>query len=320
MKFLSLLQKNLVIAIPVIMVLGFIAGISADVSFLKPLILPLTFLMVFPMMVPLPFKKLFEKGDGKVQVAAQVLNFGVMPFIAWGIGLLFFGDNKFLAIGLLLAGLLPTSGMTISWTGMAKGNMAAAVKMTVFGLILGSLLTPIYLKLFMGTSVEINLVQVFIQIAVVVFVPLVLGNVTRISLVKKFGQEQFEKSIKPNFPPFSTIGVLAIVFAAMALKAKGIAENPELLVTILIPMILLYVVNFAVSVATGKLLFKRADAIALLYGTVMRNLSIALAIAMTAFGPEGSEIALVIALGYIVQVQLAAWSVKWVNRIFGEQK
>ena len=30
---------------------------------------------------------------------------------------------------------------------------------------------------------------------------------------------------------------------------------------------------------------------------------------MTAFGPQGSEIALVIALAYIVQVQAAAWYV-----------
>ena len=48
-----------------------------------------------------------------------------------------------MALGLLLASLVPTSGMTISWTGFAGGNLAAAVKMTVIGLILGSLATPL---------------------------------------------------------------------------------------------------------------------------------------------------------------------------------
>src|SRR5699024_12706622 len=47
--------------------------------------------------------------------------------------------------GLALSALLPTSGMTISWTVLQKGNVGAAVKLTVFGLILGSLLTPWYL-------------------------------------------------------------------------------------------------------------------------------------------------------------------------------
>jgi CBS-domain-containing membrane protein len=49
----------------------------------------------------------------------------------------------------------------------------------------------------------------------------------------------------------------------------------------------------------------------------MRNLSIALAIAMTAFGSEGSEIALIIALAYIIQVQAAAGYVKFTDRLFG---
>jgi predicted Na+-dependent transporter len=50
----------------------------------------------------------------------------------------------------------------------------------------------------------------------------------------------------------------------------------------------------------------------------MRNLSIALAIAITAFGPQqGSEIALIIAMAYIIQVQSAAWYVKFTDQIFG---
>ncbi|MDJ0708298.1 MAG: hypothetical protein QNJ46_33930 [Leptolyngbyaceae cyanobacterium MO_188.B28] len=50
----------------------------------------------------------------------------------------------------------------------------------------------------------------------------------------------------------------------------------------------------------------------------MRNLSIASAIVMTAFGKEqSSEIALIIAMAYIIQVQAAAWYVKFTDKIFG---
>ena len=50
----------------------------------------------------------------------------------------------------------------------------------------------------------------------------------------------------------------------------------------------------------------------------MRNLSIALAMALTVFGgDEGAEIAIIIALAYIIQVQSAAWYVKFTDRIFG---
>jgi ACR3 family arsenite efflux pump ArsB len=111
--------------------------------------------------------------------------------------------------------------------------------------------------------------------------------------------------------------VLGIVFTAMALKAPTIVGNPALLLRLLVPLALLYGLNFLLSTLVGKLLFRRGDAIALVYGSVMRNLSIALAVAMTAFGAAGSEIALIIALAYIIQVQAAAWYVKLTDRIFG---
>ena len=64
-------------------------------------------------------------------------------------------------------------------------------------------------------------------------------------------------------------------------------------------------------------LLPRGDAIALVYGTVMRNLSIALALAMNVFGGQSAGAALVIALAYILQVQSAAWYVKLGDRFFG---
>jgi predicted Na+-dependent transporter len=51
----------------------------------------------------------------------------------------------------------------------------------------------------------------------------------------------------------------------------------------------------------------------------MRNLSIALALAMNAFGSASSDAALVITLAYIIQVQSAAWYVKLTDRLFGQK-
>ena len=49
----------------------------------------------------------------------------------------------------------------------------------------------------------------------------------------------------------------------------------------------------------------------------MLNLSTALAIAINAFGERGTDAALVVAMAYIIQVQSAAWYVKYTDRIFG---
>ncbi len=317
-QFLLKINKNLIIVIPFVMILGFIYGINFNPDLLKNLIIPLTFLMVYPMMVTLNLKKLFESKDNKTQILTQVINFGIIPFIAFLTGKVFFEEKPFISLGLLLASLLPTSGMTISWTGFAKGNLEAAVKMTVIGLTLGSLATPFYIKWLMGTSIEVNIPDIIKQIVIIVFIPMILGFITQQIIVKKAGQKEFQEKITQKFSSVSTLGVLGIVFVAIALKAQSLFASPEELLLILIPLLGLYLVNYILSTFVGKLFLPRGDAIALVYGTVMRNLSIALAIAMNSFGNAGSEIALIICVAYIIQVQSAAWYVKFTDRIFGK--
>jgi ACR3 family arsenite efflux pump ArsB len=314
---LQKLTRNLIYAIPAMMLAGFAYGLWADTAWLKAAIIPFTFLMVYPMMVTLKIRKVFEGGDAKAQILTQLINFGLIPFLTFGVGLLFFRDRPYMALGLLLAGLVPTSGMTISWTGFAKGNMSAAVKMTVIGLIAGSLATPFYVQALMGTAIQMQLSAVFKQILFIVFLPMALGYLTQRFLMKRYGQQTFQRDIGPKFPGLSTVGVLGIVFVALALKARTIAAAPGVLLDILVPLLLLYGFNFLLSTLIGKSLLPRGDAIALVYGSVMRNLSIALAIAINAFGTQGSDAALVIAMAYIIQVQSAAWYVRFTPKVFG---
>ena len=319
-QLLQKINKNLVIAIPLFLLGGFLFGSMVDQSFiqhLRLLIMPLTILMVFPMMVTLNMANLKKGLNYKLQITAQLINFTIIPAIAFLLGSFFFPHQPYLALGLLLAALLPTSGMTISWTGFAKGNMGAAINMTVIGLTLGSLLTPFYVQILFGESIEISLLKTCLQIVTIVFVPMLLGQLTRQILLRKYPPETFKKNLAPRFPALSTLGVLCIVFVAMALKAKSILAEPQLLIGIVVPLLLLYGVNFSISTLIGRALFNRGDGIALVYGTVMRNLSIALAVAMTGFGQAGAQAALVIAVAYIIQVQSAAWYVKLTNILFG---
>jgi len=106
LNLLKHIQRNLVWLIPIMMLAGFLTGITIDSSMLKQLIIPLTF-----------------------QFVTQLLNFTVIPLIAFGLGKVAFPDSPYITLGLLLASLLPTSGMTISWTGMARGNVPAAIKL-----------------------------------------------------------------------------------------------------------------------------------------------------------------------------------------------
>ncbi|MGM5487788.1 MAG: bile acid:sodium symporter [Nanobdellota archaeon] len=313
---LNVIKQNLVWFVAAFMLLGLVNGYLFPGEYLKPLIIPLTILMVYPMMVSMDMKAVFSRCSYRLQLATQLINFVFIPLFAFGLGRLFFPEQQYFAFGLLLLALLPTSGMTISWTGFAKGNAQVAVKMTIIGLIAGVLIAPVYAWLLMGTMISIPLAGIMRQISLIIIIPLTLGVLTQFMLKRYIGEARFNKDMKRNFPLLSLLGVIGIIFVAMSLKAQQIIQEPWVLIQLLIPLLLFYGVNYAITSFIGKVFFKREDAIALVYGTVMRNLSVALAIAMTVF-ENGSDMALIMSVAYILQIKSAAWYVKLNERIFG---
>ncbi len=314
---LGFLQRNLVWSIPVAMVAGLIVGASADPGVLRPLILPVTMLMIFPIMVTLDVRALVGTCHWRMLAAVQLANLLVLPLLGWWLGRIFLADEPYWAFGLLLMATLPTSGMTISWTRFAGGDVAAAVKMTVIGLLLGSLLVPLYAHLLMGQTVPLDLLATVRSILLVVFVPLVAGLITQVILRRSFGESRFNREIKPRLPSLSTLAVLAIIVIAMALRARVILGDPGQLLRLLPPLVVFYVIAYTGATLLGRRLLPRGEALVLVFSTAMRNLSLALALAMTVLGPQGAEAALVIAVAYVVQVQSAAWYVKRADRLVG---
>jgi len=311
LAWLGGLGKRLVYLIPAAMLLGLIAGALTDLSALSSLVLPMTMLMVYPMLIGFKPRDAFTLADRRPVGLAMVLNFVVLPLVAFGLAWIFFRDSPSLFAGMILAGLFPTSGMTISWTGFAQGNVRAAVTMTVIGLLLASLLAPFYLWVLAGAVVPVDVVGVLLTILMVVGLPMLAGTVTRVALVRTKGQAALRR-LQPAFQGLSTLGVLAIVFVAIGLKARMILAQPMLLAWVLVPVVLFYAINYLVAIGLGGAL-ERSEGVAVVYGTVMRNLSIALGLAVASFGPEA---ALVLAAAFIVQVQSAAWSVRFMDAAF----
>lgn len=309
LAWLGGLGKRLVYLIPASMLLGLGAGYLFDLSGLSILVLPMTMLMVYPMLIGFKPRDAFTLTDRKPVGLAMLLNFLVLPLVAFALAWLFFRDNPNLFVGMIMAGLFPTSGMTISWTGFAGGNVRAAVTMTVVGLLLASLLAPVYLWALAGALVPVDVPGILFTILMVVGVPMLAGSLTRIGIVRAKGPAEFRR-LQPAFQGLSTLGVLAIVFIAMALRAPMILAQPSLLAWVLVPVIIFYTFNYLLSIGLGRALLPPADGIAVVYGTVMRNLSIALGLAVTNFGVEA---ALILAAAFIVQVQSAAWSVRFLK-------
>ncbi|MDD2534428.1 MAG: arsenic resistance protein [Eubacteriales bacterium] len=303
-KFFLYPSSNLVVVIPIVLVLGFLTGLVANTAFFKDYILVMTFLMIYPTMIGFKIKEAVDLSHMKPLLISLAANFVIIPVVAYLLGTLLLGNSPEMFVGLVMISLFPTSGMTISWTMLNKGNVAAAIKITAVSLLLGSFLAPWYLYLMVGKLIQIDVAQTFLTILLVVILPMIAGSLTFQVLRKKSTPEQFNKTIKPYFPAASTWFLMLLIFASISMKAKSIMANPANLVKILLILIVFYGFNFVFSTIVARKTLNVADGYAYLYGTVMRNLSIALGIAVSAFGPET---ALVVTLAFILQVQGAAW-------------
>lgn len=297
-------SKNLVITIPIALVFGFLTGLWADTTFLKDYILVMTFLMIYPTMIGFKIREAFDFSYMKTVLISLLVNFLLIPGFAYLAGRLFLQENPDLFVGLVMISLFPTSAMTISWTMLNKGNVAAAIKITSLSLLLGSFLAPWYLYAMVGKLVAVNLVQTFITILLVVVLPMIAGAVTYRFLMSKFSLEKFNAKIKPLFPAISVWFLMFLIFASISMKAKSMMTNPGFLLRSALVLAVFYAFNFLFSTLVARFTLPAGDGFALLYGTVMRNLSVALGIAVSAFG---AETALVVTLAFIIQVQGAAW-------------
>lgn len=288
------------ISVPLTLVIAFIVGTLTDTRVLGPTVLYATIIMIYATMIGFNFKELTSVQGTKVLGFSVLINFLIVPAVAYVLGITILSEYPIMFAGLALSALLPTSGMTISWTALHGGNVPAAVKLTVFGLILGSLLTPWYLLMMVGQLVEVDIWGTFQTIITVVFVPMILGHITFKMIMRKMSMPEFKKRVKPALAPLSIWAMLYIVFVSVSARASMIVNNLELILIATVVLILFYFLNFAISTFFAVKFFNRGDGIALVNGTVLRNLSIAIGLAVASFGAEA---ALIVTIAFVVQQQ-----------------
>jgi len=309
-KILKSITDNLVYLILASLLIGLFAGqyASADIkSTLKSLVLPVLILMIYPMMINIKIGEVFNAfKDIKPVALSLFINFVVSPLIAIGIANAFFHGNPMYAVGIYLMALLPTSGMTAAWTGLAKGNLNTALVLIAVNLLLSIFILPIYLNFLIAEGVPFDPMELFRQLILIVLLPMIAGDLTRRAIIKWKGKESFMK-LKPNLSGISSFGVLIIVFIAMCMKSDKILSDIFASAMTLIPLIVFYGLMLATSILIGKFMLERGKAIALTYSTGMRDLSVAIAIAMLSF----PEAVLLIAMGYMIQTPVAALYMKY---------
>ncbi len=319
---LRYLKANLIYVVVVSLAVGLIVGQfigPGTQTTLQSAIIPVLFVMIYPMMINIDIREVLSVREHVAPVGLSLLvNFAIAPLVAVALASVFFAGNPAYAIGLYLIALIPTSGMTAAWTGLAGGDLEAALVAIAVNLVAAIFILPVYLSALIGDAVGFDPNALYRQLAIIVVVPMVAGNLTRRFLLRRLGENGF-KRLKPTFGGVSSLGVMLIVFIAMAIRSESILADPLTSALTIIPLVAFYAVILAVGTGLGGLLLSDSRSVALVYATSMRNLSIALAIAAVPGFPP-AEAVLPIALAYLIQPPLGAVYMQYRRDIIDEGK
>lgn len=292
-------SSNLVYVIPSTIIVGVVFGYFIDTSVLEPLILPTVVLMVYPSMIGLNWRDLVHLQEKKLMVISLLINFLLVPIVAYALGLLFLFNSPGLFAGLAIASLLPTSNMTVAFTMLAKGNVRAAIKLTTTSIILGSFLTPWYLYFMIGQYLPVDRALAFKILGLIIFLPMIMGASTFKYLMTKYNMDDFNRKIKPLLPGICAWGAMLVIFISISTTAKYIFSSPDILASALLVQVLFYLFNYLfayIGCKVGK--FCKEDASVLVYGTVLRYLAISIGLASVLFDYQA---VFMVSLAFLIQ-------------------
>jgi ACR3 family arsenite efflux pump ArsB len=307
-RLLTGVKDRLIYAIVGSLVTGLAAGQIAGPgtkSALQAAVLPVLFLMIYPMMINIDLREVVNVREHLGTVGLSLLiNFGVAPLVAVALARTLFAGDPTVAVSLYFIALIPTSGMTAAWTGLAGGDLEGALVAMAVNLLAAVAILPVYLSVLIPTGVGFEPLPLYRQLALIVAIPMAAGMTTRWVLLRRRGKERFQE-LKPLFGGISSVGVMLIVFIAMAMRSNSILADPVASGATVLPLVAFYAVILGVGVLVGRLLLATPQTVALVYATSMRNLSIAVAI-VAAPGFPPTEAVLPIALAYLLQPPLGA--------------
>ena len=289
----------------------------------------LIWLMIFPMMLKVDFKSIKNVGKNpKGLFVTWVTNWLIKPFTMFGIASLFFfvvfktlipADlaKDYLA-GAILLGAAPCTAMVFVWSHLTKGDPAyTVVQVATNDLIILPAFAPIVAFLLGVSGVSIPWDTLLLSVALFVVVPLMAGIITRTQLIKRKGEEYFNKTFLPKFNNTTIAGLLLTLIIIFSFQGDVILENPLHIILIAVPLIIqTFLIFFIVYLASKvlKLPHKIAAPAGMIGASNFFELAVAVAIAL--FGAQ-SPVALATIVGVLTEVPVMLILVKIANNTKG---
>lgn len=285
----------------------------------------LIWLMIYPMMLKVDFASVKEVGrNPKGLIVTWVSNWLIKPFTMFGIAWLFFyvvfkamipADlaKEYLA-GAVLLGAAPCTAMVFVWSHLTKGNPAyTLVQVATNDLLILIAFVPIVAFLLGISDIQIPWDTLFASVVLFVVIPLSLGVLSRVNIVRKKGLDYFENTFIPKFGNITIIGLLLTLVIIFSFQGQAIVNNPINILLIAVPLTLQTFLIFFIAYFWAKA-WKLPHDVAAPAGMIGASnfFELAVAVAISLFGLDsGATLATVV--GVLVEVPVMLFLVRIAN-------